>query len=69
MKKKLLIALLTAFCIVASTFGFTSVFANGTEGTAPINLATDANNWNRSNKASADLSVFDENGLTISEYG
>ena len=40
MKKKLLIALLTALCIVASTFGFTSVFANGTEGALEVGKAS-----------------------------
>ena len=70
MKKKLLIALLTALCIVASTFGFTSVFASNEKYDGKTNLAIDSTLWNPSWFTNHyGFVTMDENGILFDSYG
>lgn len=70
MKKKLLIALLTALCIVASTFGFTSVFASNEKYDGETNLATDSTLWSPSWFTNHyGFVTIDDNGILFDSYG
>ncbi len=70
MKKKLLIALLTALCIVASTFGVTSAFASNEKYDGETNLAVDSSLWTPSWFTDHyGFVTMDENGILFDSYG
>jgi len=70
MKKKLLIALLTAFCIVASAFGFTSAFASNEKYDGETNLAADSSLWTPSWFTNHyGFVTMNENGILFDSYG
>lgn len=70
MKKKLLIALLTALCIVASTFGVTSAFASNEKYDGETNLAVDSSLWTPSwFTTHYNFVTMDENGILFDSYG
>ena len=70
MKKKLLIAILTALCIVASTFGFTAAYAENEKYDGKTNLATDSTLWAQSWFTDHyGFASIDENGILFDKYG